>query len=123
MSEPTDYLVMCVHSTRRSRAGASAGARETRCHGCRATILLNDAVRAYARRRGVAIYPLCPVCSIAASDPGELVGDALSVPGTAKILEDAGVAVDGEAWMAEHSQRTIHDFAATALRNSVGGQG
>lgn len=123
MADPTGYFVMCVHSTRRTRAQASPGAKEVRCHGCRATILLSASVPVYAREHGVDIYPVCPVCTIASADPDEVVADAMTImPDTIEVLRSAGCE-DPEGFMARQGGRTIHDFARCALQNTVGGQG
>jgi hypothetical protein len=121
MTEVRGYRLMCVHATRRTRRDAP-DAQDGRCSACHATILIHPLSVAYSQSVNVPICPVCPNCSIALADPDELVADVLTVPGTAEMLE-AGGCPDGEAYIAANASRTIHDFAARALRNTVGGQG
>lgn len=118
-AEPTAYLVMCVHSTRRTRADALPGAREVRCEECHASILLSALTVAESGRRRVALYPVCPSCFIALTPPDELVADTLTVGGTAEVLEADGHA-DGGAVIAETAWMTVHDFARRTLRHTIG---
>jgi hypothetical protein len=118
---PTEYLLVCVYSTRRTRRDAPT-ASETRCVGCRATVLVNPLSRRYARANGVTLYPVCPSCTIETSDPDQLVGDVLTIPGTAEMLEADGHE-DGEALIASRAGVTLREFAHNALRQTAGGQG
>lgn len=112
----TEMAVCCVHSTRRTRQGAPAGVMEAPCNGCRATILVSGETFSYAIAHGVTtLHLLCPECTIAASAP-----DDRAHPHAAQLLHDAGI---DPAAIADAEQRTIHDLAYTALRNTVGGQG
>lgn len=121
MTNPTGYLVMCVHSTRGTRRDAPT-ACETRCTNCGATVLINRLTLAHGQARGVPLYPLCPGCTIAIANPAETVADAELVPGTVEYLEQGGIP-DGAAHIAEGQRLTIREFAHNALRNTIGGQG
>lgn len=120
--KPVAYLLMCVHSTRRTRRDADPGATEEKCTGCRATVLVNPASVTHAAARGVPLLPVCPTCTIATADPDEKIGDVETVDGTAEMLEADGHP-DGEALIRSRADVTIHEFAHNALRHTIGGQG
>lgn len=123
-SEPTHsaYLLICVHATRRTRKAADPGTTETRCTRCRATILVNPRSTAFARQHGITLYPICTMCTMTTAEPDELVGDVMTVPGTAEMLEADGYP-DGEAEIARRAGLTLREFAAQSLRSTIGGQG
>lgn len=123
VEHPNGFIVMCVHSTRRTRRDATSGASETRCCGCGATILLHHLSTEHARRQGVPIYPVCPSCAGAVAEPDALVADTFVVPGTAELLEREDGCEDGAAYVASQGSLTVREFAADALRRTVGGQG
>lgn len=120
MTALPDLAVMCVHSTRRTRAGALTPILERPCAGCRATIVVTRLTLEYAARRGLTVALLCPVCSRASSDPEAVAVDANLDGWAEEVLEAAGVPLE---ILEAHAERRVHVLAERALENTVGGQG
>jgi hypothetical protein len=128
--DPTlDRIILCMHSTRRTRRIASTGASENPCDGCTATVLLHPSVRPYAQAQGIRrLYLLCPSCFIKATPPDALIGGEPRIPGMAEYLERRGLAdgtpiEDGEAYLDELATMTAHDYARNVLKATIGGDG